>query len=78
MLDLGQLQKVDIEGLGLRVTEVREPVEIIPGGYLTGNIERITEYEKVPPNLLIRRGDNPEQDDFHGEQALFFHVRGGD
>jgi 7,8-dihydropterin-6-yl-methyl-4-(beta-D-ribofuranosyl)aminobenzene 5'-phosphate synthase len=76
MLDLGQLQKADIEGLGLRVMEVREPVEIIPGGYLTGNIERITEYEKVPPNLLIRRGDKPEQDDFHGEQALFFHVLG--
>lgn len=76
MLDLGQLQKDDIETLGLRVTEVSEPTQIITGGYLTGNIEQVTDYEQVPPNLLIGRGDKPEQDDFHGEQALFFQVRG--
>ena len=76
LLDLGQLQKEDIEDLGLRVVEVSDPFEIIPGAYLTGNIEQVTEYEKVPSNLLIKRGDKPEQDDFHGEQALFFHVRG--
>jgi 7,8-dihydropterin-6-yl-methyl-4-(beta-D-ribofuranosyl)aminobenzene 5'-phosphate synthase len=76
LMDLGQLHKEDIEALGLRVMEVSEPIEIIPGGYLTGNIEQITEYEMMLPNLLIKRGDTPEQDDFHGEQALFFHVRG--
>jgi 7,8-dihydropterin-6-yl-methyl-4-(beta-D-ribofuranosyl)aminobenzene 5'-phosphate synthase len=76
LMDLGQLQKEDIESLGLRVIEVSETIQIIPGGYLTGKIDRVTDYEKVPPNLLIKRGDNPEQDDFHGEQALFFYVRG--
>lgn len=76
LMDLGQLHKEDIEALGLRVIEVNEPLQIIPGGYLTGKIDRVTDYEKVPPNLLIKKGDNPEQDDFHGEQALFFHVQG--
>jgi 7,8-dihydropterin-6-yl-methyl-4-(beta-D-ribofuranosyl)aminobenzene 5'-phosphate synthase len=74
--DLGQLNKEDIEALGLKVVEVKNPVQIIPGGYFTGNIERVTTYEKVPPSLLIKRGEKPEPDDFRGEQALFFNVKG--
>jgi len=30
------------------------------GGYFTGNIERVTDYEKVPSNLLVERGDKLE------------------
>jgi hypothetical protein len=39
-------------------------------------LARVTEYEKVPPSLLIKRGAQPEPDDFRGEQALFFNVKG--
>ncbi len=46
--DLGQLSKEDIEALGLKVVEAKTPVEIVPGAYFTGNIERVTSYEKVP------------------------------
>jgi len=74
--DLGQLKKEDVETLGLKVVEVKNPMQIIPGAYLTGNIERVTTYEKVPPTLLIKRGEKPEPDDFRGEQALFFNVKG--
>jgi 7,8-dihydropterin-6-yl-methyl-4-(beta-D-ribofuranosyl)aminobenzene 5'-phosphate synthase len=74
--DLGQLRSEDIEALGLKVVEVKRPMEIIPGAHLTGKIERVTTYEKVPPTLLIQRGEKPEQDDFRGEQALFFNVKG--
>jgi 7,8-dihydropterin-6-yl-methyl-4-(beta-D-ribofuranosyl)aminobenzene 5'-phosphate synthase len=74
--DLGQLKKEDLEGLGLKVMEVQQPTQIIPGAYFTGNIERLTSYEKVPPTLLIKRGENPEPDDFRGEQAFFFKVKG--
>ena len=74
--DLGQLKKEDIEAFGLKVVEVKEPMEIIPGAYFTGKIERVTAYEKVPPTMLIKRGEQPEQDDFRGEQALFFNVKG--
>jgi 7,8-dihydropterin-6-yl-methyl-4-(beta-D-ribofuranosyl)aminobenzene 5'-phosphate synthase len=56
--------------------EVKKPVQIIPGAYFTGNIERVTTYEKVSPSLLIKRGEKPEPDDFRGEQALFFNVKG--
>jgi 7,8-dihydropterin-6-yl-methyl-4-(beta-D-ribofuranosyl)aminobenzene 5'-phosphate synthase len=75
-MDLGQLSKADIEALGLKVVEVKDPMQIIPGAYFTGNIERVTTYEKVPPSLLIKRGETPEPDDFRGEQALFFNVKG--
>jgi 7,8-dihydropterin-6-yl-methyl-4-(beta-D-ribofuranosyl)aminobenzene 5'-phosphate synthase len=73
---IGQLKREDIEALGLKVVEVKAPTEVIPGGYLSGNIERNTPYEKVPPYLLIQRGGNLEPDDFRGEQAFFFHVKG--
>jgi len=74
--DLGQLKKEDIETFGLKVVEVKDPTQIIPGGYFTGNIERVTTYEKVPPSLLVKRGEKPEPDDFRGEQSLFFNVKG--
>ncbi|MFZ5867767.1 MAG: MBL fold metallo-hydrolase [Thermodesulfobacteriota bacterium] len=74
--DLGQLKKEDIEALGLKVVEVRNPLQIIPGAYFTGNIARVTTYEKVPPTLLIKRGEKTEPDDFRGEQSLFFRVKG--
>jgi 7,8-dihydropterin-6-yl-methyl-4-(beta-D-ribofuranosyl)aminobenzene 5'-phosphate synthase len=76
VVDLGQLKKEDIEALGLKVMEVKEPTQIIPGAYFTGNIERVTSYEKPSPNLLIKRGEMPEPDDFRGEQALLFKVKG--
>jgi 7,8-dihydropterin-6-yl-methyl-4-(beta-D-ribofuranosyl)aminobenzene 5'-phosphate synthase len=74
--DLGQLKKEDLEAFGLEVVEVKTPVEIVPGAYFTGNIERVTIYEKVPKTFLIKRGENLEPDAFPGEQALFFKVKG--
>jgi 7,8-dihydropterin-6-yl-methyl-4-(beta-D-ribofuranosyl)aminobenzene 5'-phosphate synthase len=75
-MDLGQLKKEDLEAFGLKVVEIQQMTQIIPGGYFTGNIERVTSYEKVPPTLLIKRGEKPEPDDFRGEQAFFFKVKG--
>jgi len=77
MRDLGQLKREDIENLGLvKIIEIREPTPMVPGAYLTGNIERVTEYEKGSPLGLIKRGDQMEQDLFIGEQALVFNVKG--
>ena len=74
--DLGQLKREDIEALGLKVVEVKTPVEIVPGAYFTGNIERVTAYEKVPTTFQIKRGEKIEHDTFPGEQAVFFKVKG--
>jgi 7,8-dihydropterin-6-yl-methyl-4-(beta-D-ribofuranosyl)aminobenzene 5'-phosphate synthase len=74
--DMGQLMKEDIEKLGLKVVELKKPTQIIPGAYFTGNIERLTSYEKIAANLQIKRGEKLEQEDMRGEQALFFNVKG--
>ena len=74
--DIGQLRKEDIEALGLKVVEVKTPTQIIPGAYFTGNIERVTPYEKASTAFQIKRGEKIEPDTFPGEQALFFNVRG--
>ncbi len=75
-MDIGQLRKEELEAFGLKVTEVKTMTQIIPGAYFTGNIDRVTAYEKVPPSLLIKRGEKPEPDDFRGEQAFFFNLKG--
>jgi 7,8-dihydropterin-6-yl-methyl-4-(beta-D-ribofuranosyl)aminobenzene 5'-phosphate synthase len=77
MIDLEQLRKDEIESLGVaKISEVKDPTPIVPGAYLTGNIERVTEYEKGSPILWIKRGDKMELDLFMGEQSLVFHVKG--
>ena len=74
--DLGQLNNY-IDRLGIvKIVEIKEPTEVIPGGYLTGNIERVTDYEKGSPSLLIERDGKLEHDQFQGEQAFVCNVKG--
>lgn len=76
LTDLGRLEREAIKKQGIaKIVEVREPVEVIPGCYMTGNIGRITEYEKGSPSLLVKRGEKIEQDKFPGEQAIACHVK---
>ena len=74
-VDLGRLKKEELEASGVKVIEVSEPVEFISGGYLSGNIERTTSYEKPSSNLIVKRGDEMAPDSFAGEQALFFNIK---
>lgn len=74
--DLGSLDREGIESLKrIDIIKVKEPMEIIPGAWLTGNIERTTLYEKVPLSLLVMRGESIEQDDFRGEQSVICNVK---
>lgn len=76
-LDLDRLREADIEALGLvKIVEVREPMELIPGAYSTGTITRVTAYEKSPPVLFVEKDGAIAADTFPGEQALVFNVRG--
>jgi 7,8-dihydropterin-6-yl-methyl-4-(beta-D-ribofuranosyl)aminobenzene 5'-phosphate synthase len=75
--DIGTLDRDEVEKLGVvEIIEVSEPREIIPGGYLTGRVPRVTEYEMGNPNLLVKRGEHLEQDLFEGELAMVFAVKG--
>jgi hypothetical protein len=56
---------------GLKFVEVKTPTQIIPGGYLSGGIERVTAYEKGSPATLVQRGEKLEPDTFPGERVMF-------
>jgi len=71
------LKREDIENLGLiNIVETSLPKQIIPGAYLIGQIDQVTNYEKIPPVFLTRRDGQLVQDDFIGEQAVVLNVRG--
>jgi len=76
LIDLDRLEREAIEHQAIaEIVEVREPVEVIPGCYLTGEIERVTDYEQGSPNLIIQRGGAFERDQFPGEQAVVCNVK---
>jgi 7,8-dihydropterin-6-yl-methyl-4-(beta-D-ribofuranosyl)aminobenzene 5'-phosphate synthase len=57
-------KREDIEGLGIvKIVEIKEPTPIIPGAYLPGKIELVTDYE-TKQEILI------------GEQAVILNAKG--
>jgi 7,8-dihydropterin-6-yl-methyl-4-(beta-D-ribofuranosyl)aminobenzene 5'-phosphate synthase len=77
LTDLDQLRREDIEELEfVTIVQIEKPTPIVPGAYLTGNIERVTDYEQGSPALLIKKADTLEHDSFTGEQGLMFNVKG--
>jgi 7,8-dihydropterin-6-yl-methyl-4-(beta-D-ribofuranosyl)aminobenzene 5'-phosphate synthase len=77
LTDIGRLDQRKLEGTeAVRIVEIDRPTEIVPGAYLSGPIERITDYEHVPAHLLIERGVELQHDQFEGELAVAFVVKG--
>jgi 7,8-dihydropterin-6-yl-methyl-4-(beta-D-ribofuranosyl)aminobenzene 5'-phosphate synthase len=71
------LQREGIEELGLaRIVQTKGPTPIIPGAYLSGTIEQVTEYEKIPSMFVAKKGDEFVQETFAGEQAVILNARG--
>jgi 7,8-dihydropterin-6-yl-methyl-4-(beta-D-ribofuranosyl)aminobenzene 5'-phosphate synthase len=70
------LKREDIENLDLvNIVESSLPTQIIPGAYLIGHIDQITDYEKIPPYFLTKREGQLVHDDFIGEQAIVMNVK---
>ncbi len=70
-------KKEDIEGLGVvKIVEIKDPTPIVPGVYLTGRIERVTDYEKADPRRWVKIGDNREPETFIGEQSVVLNLKG--
>src|SRR5664280_2793272 len=64
------LKREDVEEVGVvKIVEVKTPTPIVQGAYLPGKIERVTDYEKIPPMFVAKKGDQFVQEDFIGEQA---------
>jgi 7,8-dihydropterin-6-yl-methyl-4-(beta-D-ribofuranosyl)aminobenzene 5'-phosphate synthase len=77
VISLSALTRQDLEKLDLvRVVEVGKPTAIIPGAYLPGKVERVTEYEELPASMLTKKGNDFEREMFPGEQAIFLNAKG--
>jgi 7,8-dihydropterin-6-yl-methyl-4-(beta-D-ribofuranosyl)aminobenzene 5'-phosphate synthase len=77
VVNLLALKREDIEGVGLvKIVEIKTPTPIVQGAYLTGKVERVTDYEKIPPVFVAKRGDQFVQEDFIGEQAIVLNAKG--
>jgi 7,8-dihydropterin-6-yl-methyl-4-(beta-D-ribofuranosyl)aminobenzene 5'-phosphate synthase len=77
IVSLLALKREDIEGLGfVKIVEIKDPTPIIPGAYLPGKIEQVTDYEKIPPRFVAKRGNEFVQETFPGEQAVILNAKG--
>jgi 7,8-dihydropterin-6-yl-methyl-4-(beta-D-ribofuranosyl)aminobenzene 5'-phosphate synthase len=77
IVSLLALKREDIEGLGfVKIVEIKEPTPIMPGAYLPGRVEQVTDYEKIPPVFVAKRGNEFVQETFIGEQAVILNAKG--
>ena len=77
MFRLNLLKKEDVERLGfIRIVEIKGPTSIIPGVYLPGRIDRVTDYEQLNPRFVAKKGDEYVQETFPGEQAVILNAKG--
>jgi len=77
LVDLLSLKREDIEGLGfVKIVETKDPTPIIPGAYLSGKIDQVTEYERIPPFFVTKRAGKIVQEEFIGEQAVILNAKG--
>jgi len=66
----------DLEQVGARLILTKEPHEIIPGVLTTGEIPRLTSYEKIPGRRFIVIDRQPQRDHVLDDQSLIVNVRG--
>jgi 7,8-dihydropterin-6-yl-methyl-4-(beta-D-ribofuranosyl)aminobenzene 5'-phosphate synthase len=77
VMSLLALKREEIEKLGfVKIVEIKEPTPIIPGAYLPGKVEQVTDYEKIPPSFVAKRGNEFVQETFPGEQAVILNAKG--
>jgi 7,8-dihydropterin-6-yl-methyl-4-(beta-D-ribofuranosyl)aminobenzene 5'-phosphate synthase len=77
IVSLLALNRSDVEALGfVKVVEIKGPTPIIPGAYLPGKVEQVTDYEKIPPGFVAKQGTEYTQETFPGEQAVILNAKG--
>ncbi len=71
------LQREEIERLGIvKIVEIKEATSIIPGAYLPGKVDQVTDYEKIPASFVAKKGNEFVQETFVGEQAVILNAKG--
>jgi len=69
--------KSDLEARGARFVLNTDFTEAAPGIYLTGEVQRLTTFEKDDPRLVIRQGESYIQDKVPDDQSLVIDAPGG-
>jgi 7,8-dihydropterin-6-yl-methyl-4-(beta-D-ribofuranosyl)aminobenzene 5'-phosphate synthase len=70
------LSRQEMESKGIEVIERRNPSLIADGTIaVTGEIERVTDFEKGLPNALVDRNGILEHDDIRDDQSLVIKVK---
>ena len=75
-VDMGTLDRAAIEKTGSRVVFVPQPTVIAGVALASGEIPRLTDYEKVPPAMKMEKDGMLVQDPLTHELALIFSVAG--
>jgi 7,8-dihydropterin-6-yl-methyl-4-(beta-D-ribofuranosyl)aminobenzene 5'-phosphate synthase len=74
---LSVVSRDEIEAAGVvRIVEVKAPTAIVPGALLTGPVPQVTDYERIAPNFMAKKGDEFVQEQFIGEQSVVMNLRG--
>lgn len=66
-----------LERMGAIFDLSREPVKISENIMTTGEIPQVTEFEEIPPKLVIKEGNAWQPDLFPDDQALIIHTENG-
>ena len=72
---IGRLDRGDVARWDLDVLDVLEPVALVEGVLLSGEMRTPEPYETIPPSMRMEQDGAPVQDTFIGEQTLVAHVR---
>jgi 7,8-dihydropterin-6-yl-methyl-4-(beta-D-ribofuranosyl)aminobenzene 5'-phosphate synthase len=75
-VDMGTLDRASIEKTGSKVVFAPEPAVIANVALASGEIQRVTDYEKVPPPMKMEKDGALVQDPLTHELALIFSIRG--
>ncbi|WP_027718787.1 MBL fold metallo-hydrolase [Desulfovirgula thermocuniculi] len=64
-------RRAELESLGAEFREVREPVEILPGLWVSGEVPRKTAFERGDPNLFCLEGNQKVPDPFRDDMSFY-------
>jgi 7,8-dihydropterin-6-yl-methyl-4-(beta-D-ribofuranosyl)aminobenzene 5'-phosphate synthase len=70
-------RKEELEGLGTNFRWIKEPTEIFPNMWLSGEVPRKTTFEKIDERLYIKDGDKKIPDPILDDMSLFIKTPKG-
>jgi 7,8-dihydropterin-6-yl-methyl-4-(beta-D-ribofuranosyl)aminobenzene 5'-phosphate synthase len=77
VISVTSLTREDLEATGVvRVVPIIGPTSLIPGAWLPGRVEQVTDFERIAPNFVARKNGEFVPETFAGEQAVILNAKG--